>query len=167
MTIPQVIRKNGVVSAAAFVAIAVGALLLSFLRWSGAGRPALPRFSNNAFYTIDDGASLFVDDKNKVCPFDHEGHQAVLAFVYTCDGGRHRFVQYLQKYDEPAKAAAAALQSSGGSGSAPINGILSGLLVKRPGDKKWVHMTDRAAQDILLPVCPEGLGDGPARQLFP
>lgn len=56
-----------------------------------------------AFYTVDDGQNLFKDDVNRVTPFDHEGKQAVKAYVYTCDGGKTRFVAYLERMPEGMK----------------------------------------------------------------
>ena len=56
-----------------------------------------------AFFTIDDGATLFQDDAGKVPPFQHDGHEAVRAMVFTCDGGQHHWVQYLEKYSGEAK----------------------------------------------------------------
>ncbi len=99
------------------------------------------------FYTTDDGVTLFTDDSQKVPPFDHDGQQAVRAFVFTCDNGQHQFVQYLQKYSDEVKQQ---LETSRAFGTF-ANG-----LIKRPGDVKWISESDPKAQVIMLPKCPDG-----------
>jgi hypothetical protein len=86
-----------------------------------------------AFYTTDDGRTFFSDVSDKPTPFDHDGRQAVKAYIYTTDG-RTRWVQCLEKQD--------------GTG---------GLLVKRPRDTQWVSSTDPAAAQIREPKPKNGV----------
>ena len=44
----------------------------------------------SAFYTTDDGATLFTDGADRLPPFDHDGKAAVMAAVFSCDNGKHR-----------------------------------------------------------------------------
>ena len=122
-------------------------------------RRSVPKFATEAFYTTDDGATEFADDINKAAPFDHNGKLAVLAFVFTADGGKHHWVQYLQKYSDEAKAQAEALKSSKDSGAAmAMEPMGDRLYVKRPSAGEWVKMSDPKSDKIITPVAPPGMG---------
>jgi hypothetical protein len=116
----------------------------------------LPKQLN--FYTTDDGATLFTDDWRKVPPFDHDGQQAVRAFVFSCDGGQHQFVQYLEKYSDAAKQQIEASQS---------RDQLQMGLIKKPNAKQWIAESDPRAAGIIKPQCPDGNSSGTYRQVFP
>src|SRR5688500_7873052 len=56
-----------------------------------------------AFFSVDDGASYFLDDVNKVPPFKTvEGKTAYRARVVKCGNGK-QYVAYLEKYSEEDK----------------------------------------------------------------
>lgn len=84
----------------------------------------------------------------------------MLAAVFSCDNGQHRWVQFLFKYTPEATAELARLKeasvkrSSLGSGSA---------LVKRPGDKKWLPAID---SQTIMTRCPDGQ-PGPPTEVVP
>ena len=61
-----------------------------------------PIFPTQMFYTIDDGATLFADDITKMPPFLYNGNKLSGAYPFTCDGGQHQWVQYLETYGPPA-----------------------------------------------------------------
>jgi hypothetical protein len=115
-----------------------------------------------AFYTDDDGQTLFVDVPGLLTPFDHNGKPAVSAAVFTADNGQHRWVQYLQKYNDDA-----AQQFSSAAGNhvqptaAQLFTTMRDFLVKKPGAETWIPVTDPAAQELMQPTIPEGMGSGP------
>ena len=137
----------------------VAAAVLLYLFFP-AGRPGVADpDKQQAFYSVDDGATWFADAESKLAPFDHDGKQAVRAYVYQCDG--KQFVAYVERYTKEGLAAAEAKKS--GSGYRPdartINLLTAkGREVKRPGDAKWVNKSDRAASALLTPKCPGGDG---------
>ncbi|HZL36426.1 MAG TPA: hypothetical protein VFC78_13990 [Tepidisphaeraceae bacterium] len=112
-----------------------------------------------AFYTVDDGATLFVDDAERLPPFDHGGKPAVRAIVYSCDGGKTRFVGWLQKLPEDAlRKALAAARDSKAEDDDDI-AAKSGWLVKKPGDAQWVNSKADLAryyQIVAHVKCPTG-----------
>src|SRR6187549_127395 len=55
------------------------------------------------YYTTDDGATTFTAPANLTPPFDHDGKQAVRAIMFSSDGGKTRFVGYLERYSAAAK----------------------------------------------------------------
>jgi hypothetical protein len=142
-------------AAAAFSSMTVAVVLVSiFLRSRPSGPPR-----RRAFYTTDDGATLFVDDWEKVPPFDHDGQPAVRAFVFTCDDGKTQFVEYLEKYSDEVKQRmdGKQLQTSVGLG-----------LIKKPGSGPWVSESDaKKARAIIAPPCPDAMGKGQYRQVAP
>src|SRR3954447_9005718 len=50
-----------------------------------------------AYFTTDDGQSLFAASMDLQAPFDHHGKPAVRAWVFSCDGGNTRFIAYLER----------------------------------------------------------------------
>jgi hypothetical protein len=97
------------------------------------------------FYTVDDGATLFADDIGKQPPFEHDGKQAVLALVYTCDGGKTQFVQCLKKQGTLTQLPAGVPQTAAAT-----------WLVKKPGSKNWIPLSDPTAASLFVPSCPAG-----------
>ena len=157
-------RPAAAITAMAGILVVVVAFAILQIRNSRSG----PAVSDRAFYTVDDGATLFVDSANRNPPFQHEGREAVLARVFTCDGGKHQWVQYLEKYSDQAKGQLDSPQSQGPPPERPGNtGPMSGLLVKRPGDSAWVPRMDPKAATILRPKCPDGAGAGPLDAVMP
>lgn len=123
--------------------VVVGALLLHV---RGGPRPA-PTFPDQFFFSTDDGATVFADDISKNPPFDHGGSEAVRAHVYTADGGKHRWVAYLEKSDGPP--------------ASPV------ILVKAPGKGEWSPQMSAAGLKIIAVRPPERTGAGPLEELQP
>lgn len=114
-------------------AIAAEAIYMLQPRAGYLAKPLKPE--HPMFYTTDDGKTLFGGTDAMTAPFDHDGQQAVKAYVYTCDDGKTRFVQCLEKHaDSPQR----------------------GLLVKKPGKGDWIPDTDPLAQALREPKCPNG-----------
>lgn len=129
-----------------------------------------------AFYTVDEGVNLFEEDVNKVTPFDHEGKQAVKAYVYTCDGGKTRFVAYLErmpeglKQPEMSEAPTATVQKVAEvtEGAPPVeqrpmagrpaNAGKFVALVRKPGQKDWIKPGDPRYFPMIAVKCPDSGG---------
>jgi len=126
------------------------------------GRP-MPAFSTKAFYTCDDGVTLFVDDLNKIPPFDHDGQEAVAARVLTSNHGRTRWVQYVAKYDAVAMERFVSPQA--GSATSPAGS--AHLLVKKPASGDWVPMMSPEGSQIIKVQPPDGMGTGPVEEVLP
>src|SRR5438132_1443737 len=62
----------------------------------------LPAEGPQAYFSDDDGKTVFRDDPNKLPPFEHKGKQAVSAFVIPSDDGTNT-VRYLQRYTPVGK----------------------------------------------------------------
>jgi hypothetical protein len=115
-----------------------------------------------AFYTVDDGANWFADDANKLPPFQHDGKEAVRAYVFECNG--KQFVNHLERYTpERRKLAEATAQAKKAGQPLPPPPAVArqaanwGLEVKKPGDKAWVAGSDLAkSSQIMRARCPDG-----------
>ena len=81
-----------------------------------------------AYFTVDDGQTLFADSPGKISPFEHEGQEAVRAYVESGSDGRQR-VTYLEKWTAEARK-----RLDGPPGKPPP---AEALLIKRPGDPTW------------------------------
>jgi hypothetical protein len=139
-------------------------LALAVIIWQSFDRG--PRIPNQAFFTVDDGQTWFADDINRVPPFQHNGQEAVRAHVFTCDGGRTKFVAYLEKYSDQAKArlermrTQAQQQQDGMMDPAMYEDVMmTGTMVRKPGDPagRWVpQMNWDLAGRITEIRCPDG-----------
>ena len=120
-----------------------------------------PGGPGKAFFTTDDGKTLFVDSIMKLPPFDKDGKQAVRAHVFECNG--ERVVGYLSCYRPEALQALAEAKAAKAAGKPPPNpqalaavGTM-GLLVKKPGNFPWVSQADAAtATAVRVFRCPDG-----------
>jgi hypothetical protein len=122
--------------------------------WSN--RSGIPAPLKLAYYTDDDGKTYFVDDINKVTPFDHNGKQAYRAFVYRFGAGKP-FVAYMTCLTEKGRARMLELASQPREEAAleitQIN--QSSTQVKRPGETKWVSMNSAEAGPMMTPKRPD------------
>jgi len=149
-------QRKSLAAALAAVMI-VGAAVAIYVQARDFG-PAGP---GKAFYTTDDGTSLFVDSVMKLPPFDKDGKRAVRAHVFECGG--KRVVGYLSCYRPEALQALADAKAAKAAGKPPPNpqalaavGTV-GLLVKKPGNYPWVSQADAAlATAVRVFRCPDG-----------
>jgi hypothetical protein len=142
---------------AAIILVALGIIVWQLIG-SGSGGGAM---TNKAFYTIDDGKTYFADDINKIAPFDKDGKPAYQVFVWTCDGGKNKFVSHLQRYTPEAKKRLEDTRAKGPTGVDPgmmEMVMMTGVEVKPPltGDKGWTKQTDPNAMKITQPTCKVG-----------
>jgi len=122
-----------------------------------------------AFFTVDDGQTWFVDDATQLAPFQHNGKEAVRAYVVECNG--KRFVNHLERYTAEGKQATMRLREVVKKGPPPGALVAAaqqrGRELKRPGDAKWTASGDiAAAAAIATPRCPQGTS-GEAKFIFP
>jgi hypothetical protein len=113
-----------------------------------------------AFYTVDDGATWFKDDGDKIPPYDYKGKQAVSCFVYKCGDKGEPWVSHLMRYTaEGKRQREAQIKNKGG-----INVIGSDSLLRpqlevkeaKSGDQGWIHVSDPRAAAIQKLQCPDG-----------
>jgi hypothetical protein len=154
--IRETINKNpkvaGAVSAGAAV-IAIGLVVWTILGGSESFG------GNKAYFTIDDGKTWFADDADRITPFDYKGKEAVMCFVYTCDGGKTKFVSYMTRYTAESKKQREGQINEGKKKGLGIRDLALGpaaMEVKRPGGPQWLIMTDPRAQDMMELRCPDG-----------
>ena len=146
------------------VAVTLGVLVLAavvlfvVLRPRGGPRPE----AAEAFYSVDDGQTWFAAAAAEVPPFDHDGRQAVRAYVYRCVGGT-AFVNHLERFKPEARQAldrAAGTEGKRPDAAAVQRAYLGGREVKRPGGAKWTSVADfRAAAEVVAVKCPDGTAD--------
>lgn len=135
-------NKNPAVATGATLGIIlICILIIVYQLW-----PSHPSGSavTKAYFTDDDGKTYFKDDVTKFAPFDHDGKEAVQAFVYQANGGTP-FVAFEEKLTpEALNAMKNPLPHPG-----PPIGVLNGTLVKRPGDKDWTPAGSAKGQEIV------------------
>ena len=139
----------------------IGVVLL-YILWSafgggGTARSDIAGGKGQIFFTDDDGKTWFPDDAKKVPPFQHNGKEAVRAYVYKCGG--KTFVNHMERYTPVGKKKLEAVYASG----KPINDPTvmdsiqaTGMEVKSPGDAAWVKATDPKAPSVMQPKCAGG-----------
>jgi hypothetical protein len=122
-------------------------------------QPTPPARKPKLLFTVDDGQTTFEADFDRIPPFDHEGRQAVRAYVFKPASGGEPFVAYLEKYSDEAKQR---LESAEDPTEVMEDLPLSAYLVKTPGKGTWVPSGGgeanaiRAAsnRDDIVPVVP-------------
>jgi hypothetical protein len=153
--IRETLNKNPIITTGATVGVIL--LALGVIVWEVMPSHG-PRAPTKAFYSVDDGATYFPDDINKIPPIDHEGKAdaAVRCYVYSCSG-KGKFVAYLEKYTKKMRDKMLQARSSP---NGPMDGTDTdlGRLVKRPGDSKWTPAESVAGQQITDVKCPDNSG---------
>jgi hypothetical protein len=157
MSVREAINGNkamGIVAAVVLAAAAIGVSLF----YNRQPADALST-GDEAFYTIDDGKTWFVDDANKIPPFEHNGKTAYRCYLFTTDGGKTAFVSHLERFTPEGRK----LAESGGVKANPtvVMRRLStggGVEIKRPltGDVGWIPQGDPSASTIMRPQSPDG-----------
>jgi len=117
------INRHPLVSGGVVLVVAIASLSLAL-------KPA-PK--PQAYFTVDDGQTFF-EAPAQVPPFTYHGREAVRAVVYSCDGGKTKFVAYLLRHPPEEKAAAEAILKRGGR--------MPPGEVKRPGEVEWATPFD-------------------------
>ena len=162
MGVRESINNNRLVSAIAAIAVIGLAIFMTTRREkSDPGAAASP--NGRCWFTIDDGKTWFSDDARKIAPFDHQGAVAYRCYVFTCDGGKTRFVNHLERYLPPAKKMLEDRLSNKGF-TTPMGGsFAANVEVKLPGapESEWTKLTDPRGAAISQPKCPDGTKSNP------
>lgn len=163
MTVRESISRNPRIGVGAAALLAVVAGILIFFETHQDSAPASA--NANAYFTVDDGKTWFIDDMTKLPPFDKDGKQAVRAFVFRCPDGK-QFVGYVQRFTPAAKQAILAIENGDPNRKGPpdTSGIRMaytvGRQIKRPGDTRWTSGGDGLkAIQIITVKCPDGGGE--------
>lgn len=143
----------GAIAGALIILIAVGVILVQIRR--PAASAELSEGKN--WYTTDDGQTWFADRVDLVPPFQHNGKTAYRCQVWTCDGGKTKFVSHLERYTTAAKRK---LESPAARPGEPRHLEAGDIEVKLPrtGNRGWVHILSRNASAVRTPRCPGGGG---------
>jgi hypothetical protein len=151
------IRQRPSVAGAIAVVLIVGAAIAIWVQARDLG-PAGP---GKAFFTTDEGKTLFVDSARRLAPFDKDGKPAYRAHVFECGG--KRVVGYLSGYTPQALKLVAEAKQYTDAGKRPPNiqqlssVATMGMMVKRPGDPGWVSQADTGrATMVRVFRCPDG-----------
>jgi hypothetical protein len=122
-----------------------------------------------AYFTIDEGKTVFTDTVDHIPPFDHSGEQAYKVWMFSCDGGTTKFPGFLERYTPQAKAKMESALADFNSGKSRVPPVPSpgDTEVKKPGPgNPWVSRTNyQEAQKITNVQCPDGSGGTPEVQV--
>lgn len=161
-------KKIGSIAGCVVLLLGVGAAAYQVQQW----RENVPR-TPNAFYTVDDGATLFEDLTTRTPPFDHEGRKAVRAHVFK--SGDTQFVGYLERYaPDSLKVFDTANRVKAGDTSVVMPDQRSleaagryGREVKRPGDKAWIPVNTPQGSKLTREIAPPRGANGPVEPVTP
>jgi hypothetical protein len=134
--------------------IVIACAFILYYAFSGGNQDAV---LTKQYYTVDEGTTLFEDNPPKVVPFQKDGKDAVQAMVFTCDGGKTRFVAYLERLSDDTRKKIESLKPSEG-GMAPEAAmiLMEGSEVKKPHEGNWVKRNSPEGQKIASVTCPNG-----------
>mgnify|MGYP005842475295 CR=1 FL=1 len=159
MGIRETLNKNQALTTGVTIAVIVVALVIIIMQLTGGGASYGPAYTTWFFSTNEDGSDWFQDDIKKVPPFDHNGKPAYKVYLYTCDGGKTKFVGYLERFTQAGKKKVEAMQNNPKGGIDPgemdmLN--MTEVEVKSPKGNKWIRRTDPKADEIMSVKCPDG-----------
>lgn len=101
----------------------------------------------HAYYSTDDGTTFFRDTMH-IPPFDKNGKQAVMAMVFSCDGGKTQFIGYLLRYTPAGQELLKEDLKRSGQSRADMKGEYE---VKKPGPGPWFRAgTPEALQAMAI-----------------
>jgi hypothetical protein len=125
--------------------------------------------SEYAYFTSDDGKTLFTGQSTDVPPIQKDGKEAVKAYVFVSDG--KEMVGFLERFTPDAKATLERVNAARATGK-PLQEnaqtlmfvMTSGRQVKKPGDKDWVPGASPLAMRMTRVVDAKGM---PAQPKLP
>lgn len=160
MGIRETLNRNQTLTTGITIAVILVALIIIVMQLTGGGAGGATVYTKAFFSTNEDGSNWFVDDINKVPPFDHNGKPAYRVHLYTCDKGKTQFVGYLQRYTDAGKKKAEALRANPQAARDPAEFDaleFTEVEVKAPKDSKWIRRNDAKAEALMSAVkCPDG-----------
>jgi hypothetical protein len=125
--------------------------------------------SGYAYFTTEDQLTgqdavnaLFVETVDHVPPFDHNGKPAYRAVVFTCNGGKNTWVEYLERYTPDALPKVQDAYAQNAARGSKLDPDLSGfeehgLEIKKPGGAKWVNYQDPSFDSVTHVTPPDGV----------
>jgi hypothetical protein len=136
VAIRESIAKHQKLSAVGSGTVLIGAIL--FCVWNQRAQTLSP--PTRWYFTVDHGKTWFVDDINKVPPFEHKGQQAYRARIFTCDGGSTEWCGYIERCNPKVKAKVDESVARGVPMRDLIRLITDNMEVQRPErpDSAWV-----------------------------
>ena len=150
MVMTDLSRNRKVLAVVALVVVALATY--GVWRWIN---PSGPVIVTRGYFTDDDGETLFVDAIMRKAPFDHGGKIAVRAHAFSADGGKTRFVGYLEKDSPDVATRRAEALARGESENLDTNEPV----VKKPGDPNapWLSRLDEPKFSAIIDVMtPDG-----------
>src|SRR5690242_16978179 len=103
--IRETTNQHPAIATAVIAVLILGALGVGVWQFATSSNASGPTAGDKLlFFSDDDGKTWFTDDRTKLAPFDHNGKKAYQAMVFTCDGGKTKFVAYLMRYTPEFKA---------------------------------------------------------------
>ena len=159
MGIRESLNQNPAITTGVTIGIIVIVLIVIFIQLRGptVGGGA---YTKAFFSTNEDGSDWFVDDITKDPPFDHNGKPAYRVYVFTCDGGKTKFVGYLERFTKAGMEKINKAKADMAAGKQPDFGEFDMLReteieVKSP-KSGWMRRVDPRAGEILNIRCPDG-----------
>jgi hypothetical protein len=149
-------NQNKNISVGITIAIILAALVFIYYQIKGESIPEAPPAM--AYYTTDEGKTFFAEDQMHETPFDHNGQQAVRAWLYTCGTSTDKKLGYLERYT-PAFLKQLAQSKSSNQPLDPMIIVEQGdtiYEVKKPGTGTWIPKAGAAGQRMITPQCPAG-----------
>lgn len=165
----EMLKNNRAAQFAVPGVLIVAAIVLIYIQLGGGNGLPLG-VSRSAYFTTDENAAgdaavsaLFVDDVNKIPPFDHNGKQAFKAVVYS--GGGKKWVNHLVRYTPEVKKkleaeAAENLKKGITTGPDFSSAGDGGTEVKKPGPGPWLKPADGAFAQVARISRPSGVEAG-------
>jgi hypothetical protein len=154
MSVREIINQNSKITIVVIAVCAVGALTLAAYQGHTSGVIVPTR----GYFSDDDGKTYFQDDASKIAPFDHDGKQAVTAYVFTGSDGKP-FIGYLERAISPqakdiVTTARQQMVEQAATQTRPDMSIMEQIAknveVKRPGADKWVHAVSPQARSVVI-----------------
>ena len=164
MGVRETVNQNRALSIGAVIAFVALAFLFLWWQWDGGEQSA--NAQSKAFFSDDDGKTWFIDDIRKIPPFQHNGKPADRAYVFTCDGGKTKWVGYLERFTPAAKEQ---MEDADKRRSSMLMGPLGppGRQLKTPGAADWTDQSNPPQLAKVMGVsCPHD-GRHPAEPVLP
>ena len=156
MSLRETMNKNKNISVGITIAIILAAFVFIYYQIKGESIPEAP--PQMAYYTTDEGKTYFADDQMHEVPFDHNGQQAVRAWLYTCGESKEKKMGYLERYTAAFLKQVAQAKAS----KQPMDPMIiveqgdTIYEVKKPGPGNWVPKAGTTGQKLITPQCPAG-----------
>jgi hypothetical protein len=167
MGVREQLQKRPMLATALAAAVVLAAGCYIFAQWGDWQPTSAPPVQ--AFVSFDDGKTFEVAPADELPPFERDGKTALRAYVFACDGGKTKFVGYLERYSERGKELMREMrkqQASNGRPSLPSQ-LLEGMEIKRPGETEWVKQSDVSRAAKIMDVRCPNLPSQQAEMIFP